>query len=291
MKKIVKLYALLFVVVAFAGCSDDKEMKYFSDPALVPTSVTTGAISNITYLSAEVQGAASMNEGIVDRGIFVANNQNFTDAVAVSATAVDSTTGNYTTTLTDLAEETQYYIKSYASNLAGGTTFGEVKNFTTLTAPSQWDDLVGTWMVKEDINMSNSWYNNETYPIVITGVPGDKFKIKIDGFAPWAYTSGHTIYASVNNMQLTLLSQELLPGWDEPDDRTYFAALETGTFANDAENDFPVADIITNAQGKLQITLLGKLQTYSYFIYDRATADGAWLGAYCYARNTTWTKQ
>jgi hypothetical protein len=290
MKKIVKLYTLLFVIVAVAGCSDDKEMKYSVDPALAPTSVTTGAVSNITYLSAEVQGAASMNEGIVDRGIYIADNQNFTGAVAVSATAVDSTTGNYTVTITELTEETQYYIKSYATNFAGGTSLGEVKNFTTLTAPSQWDDLVGTWTVKEDYYNGSSWYNNQTYPITISGVPGDKFKIKINGFAPWRVAGGHTIDATVNNMQLTLLSQELLPGWDEPDYRTYSAAVKTGTFADDAGTDFPVTDIVTN-EGKLQITLLGGVATYSYLIYDNDAADGSYAGYWGYCRNTTWVKQ
>ncbi|MDR2362527.1 MAG: hypothetical protein LBD91_07340 [Prevotellaceae bacterium] len=290
MKKIIQYYALTFVLVAFAGCTDEKEMKYAIDPALSPTSVTTGAISNLTYSSAEVTGAASMNENIVDRGIFIANNQQFTEGIALSATTVDSATGNYTTSITDLQEQTLYYIKAYATSFAGSTTFGEVKNFTTPEAPPQWEDLVGTWTVTEDFNSGNGW-NNVTYGITISGVAGDKFKIKIDGFAPYMYNSGHTIYATVNNMQLTLPSQELLPGWDEPDYRTYFSALKNGTLVDNVGLAFPVTNITANDQGKLEITLLGGLNTYSYQIYDMSAADGAWVGVWGYCRNTKWVKQ
>jgi hypothetical protein len=290
MKNLIKI-TLLSVLVALAGCSDENEMKYAVDPALAPTSVTTGNISDLTYFSAVVQGAASMNEGITDRGILISDTVSFANAKAISATAVDSTTGSYTTEIADLVELTQYYIKSYATNFAGGTTFGEVKNFTTLSAPPQWDDLVGTWTVTEDYNNGSTWYNGQTYDITISGVPGDKFKIQIDGFAPWNLSSGHTIYATVNNMKITLPSQELLPGWDEPDYRTYFAALLDGTFANNVGRGFPVTDIVTNAQGKLQITLLGGLGTYSYQIYDMVAADDTWGGGWGYARNTTWVKQ
>jgi hypothetical protein len=292
MRKIIKIYTLFFVLAAFVACSDEKEMQYAVDQDLAPTNVTTGNITGVTYFSAVVEASsASMDEEIIDRGILIADTVNFIGAVAISATVVDSITGSYSTNLADLEEQTQYYIKSYASNLAGGTTYGEVKNFTTAIAPPQWTDLVGTWAVTEDYYSGGVWFDGETYDISISGVPGDKFKIKIDGFAPWQYTSGHTIYATVNNMQITLPSQELLPGWDEPDYRTYFATVKTGTFANDAGSNFPVTDIITNAQGKLQITLRGGLQTYSYFVYDMGTADGSYAGYWSYARNTVWVKQ
>lgn len=288
MKNIVKYYAILFAFVAFAGCSEEKEMTYFVNPDLAPASVTTGNVTDITYLSAVISGTASMNEGITDRGVFIAGNQNFTGAVAVSATAVDSTTGNYTVTVTDLTEVTTYYIKSYATSFAGGTTFGEVKSFMTPEAPPQWNDLVGTWTVTEDLYLS-SWYNGETYNITISGVSGDKFKIKIEGFAPWSETDGHIIYATVDNMKITLPSQELLPTW-QTGYTTFFAALKTGTFATDAGTHFPATDIITNDNGKLQITLLSGLGTYSYFIYANNAAGYA--GSFgCYARNTKWVKQ
>jgi hypothetical protein len=292
MKNYTKYYALFFVWIALlAGCAEEKEMNYSVDPTLSPTTVTTGTVGDLTYSSAVVTAsAASMNEGVVDRGIFIASDQNFTDGLGISATTVDSVTGNYTTTLSGLNELTQYYIKAYATSFAGGTSFGEVKNFTTLTAPNQWDDLVGTWTVTEDLYWG-SWYNGEQYDIVISGVAGDKFKIKIDGFAPWQYAEGHTIYATIDNMKITLKSQELLPGWDEPDYKTWFAALGNGTFSNNIGRDFPETDIVTNDQGKLEITLLGGLNPYSYQIHDIIVADNSYGGYWCYVRNTKWVKK
>ena len=193
--------------------------------------------------------------------------------------------------LKDLDPATEYEWKIRTKNRDLYSEWVDGPKFTTKTPP-HWAGLEGTWTVTEDVNSGGTWYNNQTSTIIITGDLNDETKIKIDGFAPYDSSGkGHTIYATVVDMKMTLLSQELTPGWDMPNYRTYFASLVTGTFANDAGKNFPVASITKNASDKYQISLLGGLSPYSYFVYDLETATSGFAGAYLYVRNTKWVQQ
>jgi|GEM_PF-3536380 len=291
MKSIMKYIAVFVVLAAIASCSDDPEMQYSVDPSKSPSSVVTGTPTNITYSSVDLHGTHPLNENVVSRGFFLSLDSDFTNPTITSSLDDSFNSSDFVVTISALSELTTYYVKAYAASFAGGTTFGDVMSFTTLEAPPQWEDLVGTWTVTEDLYMGGGWYNGETYDITISGVAGDKFTIKIDGVLPYFYPQGHTLYATVDNMVLTLKSQELLPGWDEPDYRTYIAALLDGTIANNNGQDFPPTSIDTNADDKLEIRLLGGLGTYSYLVYDLLTSDNSYAGYWVYLRNTVWVKQ
>jgi hypothetical protein len=284
-----KKYIYLLVSIAFlaSSCTDDTPNKadydFTPDPAALPA--ITVEVDNVGFTDATLTGSVTFgtDASFLQKGFVVSTAPDFAQEEVVK------TDETFQVRIDNLADDATYYVKAWIATI-NGTAFSEVKTFTTLFAPVQWADLEGTWTVTEDFN-SGGWYNNQEYEITITGDPGSKFRIGIDGFAPWQYPGGHTIYATVNEMKLTLTSQELLPGWDEPDYRTYIAALKTGTLADEAGSDFPVTDIVMNTNGKLEIKLLGGLQPYSYLIYDNDAADGSYAGAWGYCRNTTWTKQ
>jgi hypothetical protein len=145
MKTIVKIHLLLLAAAVIAACTDDKEMTYSVNPDLSPTSIATGDVSGVSYASATIQGSASMNEGVVSRGVFLDTLADFSTAQVVPATVVDSVTGNYTVQLTQLTPLTKYYVKAYATSFAGGTILGTVKDFTTLNAPPLWESYEGTY--------------------------------------------------------------------------------------------------------------------------------------------------
>jgi Fibronectin type III domain. len=274
------LGVVFFSLLGFSSC-DNEEPTTPTTPAepielIAPAAPTELKVSDITYSSATLSWAASADALVYE--------------IAIETKSLPTSITSYK--LTDLASATEYEWKIRARN--GYFLYSEWVNgptFTTEvpTTPPHWAGLEGTWTVTEDI-YAGSWYNNQTSTITITGDPNDKTKIKIEGFAPYQ-GENHTIYATVVDMKMTLLSQELTPGWDMPDYRTYFAALTTGNFLDDAGKNFPAASITENASGKHEISLVGGLSPYSYFVYDLETATSDYAGYYYYFRNTKWVQQ
>ena len=176
------------------------------------------------------------------------------------------------------------------------TSDGIKKNIAVKQGTSEVYLLIGEWLVTEDLRWDGEWYNGEQYIITMSADEEDPTKVVIEGFAPWWYEEGHTIYGIVMDKKITIPSQQLLPGWDEPDYRTYFSALKGGTIAGNVGVGFPALPIITTADGQLQINLFGGLinpdngYKYSYQIYDIDVEDNSYAGYWCYARNTTWVK-
>lgn len=169
------------------------------------------------------------------------------------------------------------------------TSDGIIKNLPVKQGTSKISLLVGEWLVTEDFNDFEGWQNDQQYTITMRADETDPTKVIIEGFAPYMYDEGHTIYAYVFG-GITIPSQELLPGWDEPDYKTYIAALKTGTFAVNAGADFPELPITTNADGKLQINLLGGFGGYSYQVYDLYADDLSYAGPWAYTYGTKWVK-
>ena len=93
--------------------------------------VTLGEVSNIKAASAiwtaEVTGNGGLS--ITERGICYSTSQYPT--IDASHVATGSGMGAFTTTITSLSPNTQYYVRAYATN-AVGTVYSEQKSFTTL---------------------------------------------------------------------------------------------------------------------------------------------------------------
>ncbi len=100
----------------------------------MPT-VSTSSVSNITQTSATCGGNVTSDGGatVTARGVCWSTSQNPT--VNSNKTNDGSGTGSYTSNITGLNHNTTYYVRAYATN-GEGTSYGEVKSFTTEDKPS-----------------------------------------------------------------------------------------------------------------------------------------------------------
>lgn len=105
------------------------EEKTFTTSKLAPT-VTTNEVTSVTTNSA-VCGGNVTNDGGADvtaRGICYGTSQNPT--ISGQHTTDGNGTGQFTSNMTGLAENTTYYVRAYATN-SEGTSYGTQKTFTT----------------------------------------------------------------------------------------------------------------------------------------------------------------
>lgn len=98
-------------------------------PAILPT-VTTTSVSSITETSAQSGGNVTDdgNATVTARGVCWTTAPNPT--VANNHTTNGSGEGSYTSDITELTPETEYYVRAYATNSAG-TGYGQNELFTT----------------------------------------------------------------------------------------------------------------------------------------------------------------
>ena len=100
------------------------------DPLVTTPTVTTNTVSNIGTTSATCGGNVTSDGGatVAARGVCWSTSQNPT--VSGSHTTNGSGTGSFTSYITGLAANTTYYVRAYATNIAG-TVYGEQRIFTT----------------------------------------------------------------------------------------------------------------------------------------------------------------
>jgi hypothetical protein len=102
-----------------------------------PTVTTTTTASSITNTNASTGGQSITGSSLSAKGVVYS-----TAAVSTSPTLSNSvltdggtTTANFTSNLTGLSPQTQYYVRAYATN-AAGTGYGPAINFRTLSNPA-----------------------------------------------------------------------------------------------------------------------------------------------------------
>ena len=93
--------------------------------------ITTKEVTNIKATTATCGGNVTFNGNamVTARGICWSTKPNPT--ISDSKTTDGSGTGSYTSNLSNLAYQTTYYVRAYATN-EKGTSYGEQKSFTTL---------------------------------------------------------------------------------------------------------------------------------------------------------------
>ncbi|NLA14914.1 MAG: hypothetical protein GX877_00035 [Bacteroidales bacterium] len=98
-------------------------------PKTIPT-VTTGEITDITTTTATCTSEVTDDGGadVTARGVCWSTSEEPT--IEDSKTEDDTGLGEYTSSITDLAHNTTYYVRAYATN-SEGTAYGEQKTFTT----------------------------------------------------------------------------------------------------------------------------------------------------------------
>lgn len=99
-------------------------------PSTVPT-VTTAAVTNITHFGATIGGNVTSDGGapVTARGVCYSQMPNPT--ILDSKTVDGFGTGTFISTLTGLAQLTNYFVRAYATNSVG-TSYGAQETFSTL---------------------------------------------------------------------------------------------------------------------------------------------------------------
>lgn len=103
--------------------------KVFTTSKLAPT-VTTAEATSVTTNSAVTGGNVTSDGGasVTARGVCWSTSQNPT--ISGNHTTDGNGTGEFTSSLTGLEENTTYYVRAYATN-SEGTSYGSQKSFTT----------------------------------------------------------------------------------------------------------------------------------------------------------------
>ena len=95
-------------------------------------SVSTAYASDVTYTTATVGGNVSSNGGqdVTERGICISRSTYYPTVEEDSVIVCGDGLGEFTHTLTNLADGTTYYYRAYAKN-AKGVAYGSTEGFTT----------------------------------------------------------------------------------------------------------------------------------------------------------------
>lgn len=116
------------------GTAYGGEVTFTTQKATIPIISSTTAASSITQISA-TSGGIITNSGaanIISRGVCISKT-NTIPTITDTKTNEGTGIGQYTSSITNLAPNTVYYIRAYATNSLG-IAYGDVKYFTTTSA-------------------------------------------------------------------------------------------------------------------------------------------------------------
>jgi len=113
-----------------AGTAYGNQREFRTQVQVSLPTVSTSAVSSITETSAQSGGNVSDDGGasVTARGVCWSTSQNPT--TGDTCTSNGSGTGSFTSNLTGLNPDTQYYVRAYATN-SQGTAYGNQRDFTT----------------------------------------------------------------------------------------------------------------------------------------------------------------
>jgi uncharacterized protein (TIGR02145 family) len=124
MKNLISISATVLIALFIHSCRKDKPQE---------SAITTVAVTEISYTSATAGGEVTSQGGapIISKGLCWGTNSNPT--ISDSKTTEEGGSGTFTCHLTQLALNTLYYVRAYATN-SDGTSYGNQVTFTTLKA-------------------------------------------------------------------------------------------------------------------------------------------------------------
>ena len=119
------------LIVIFYSCTPENPMP---NPTIAIPMVTTTAISAITTVSASSGGGVTSDGGgaVSAWGVCWSTSANPTIANSFLQNTVSS--GSFSSALSGLLQNTTYYVRAYATNIAG-TAYGNEVSFTTTSNP------------------------------------------------------------------------------------------------------------------------------------------------------------
>ncbi len=191
-----------------------------------PNGITTNTVTNIGGSSAISGGHITSSSGspITARGICWSTNHNPT--LSNNFTTDDIGKGNYISNLSSLINNTNYYIRAYATN-SSGTAYGNEISFTTIIPPvydidgNGYDTVVigtQTWL-KQNLKVTH-YLNGDIIPKVIDTT--------WDYLTTGAYSNYNNdtnianIYGRLYNWYTVIDSRNLCPiGWHVPSDNEW----------------------------------------------------------------------
>ena len=155
--------------------------------------VKTSAVSEITINSAVCGGEVTSdgNGTITARGICWSTSQNPT--IEDNKTTNGSGLGSFTSNLSNLASQTTYYVRAYATNEVG-TSYGNEVSFTTLVDPANGREYV-------DLGLSVKW---------ATCNVGATTPEEYGDYFAWGETTTKANYSSSNSPTYGLSNSKLL---------------------------------------------------------------------------------
>ncbi len=120
---------------------------YVATPTLTTTSVTTYGSTNATMGgNISDDGGATVSERGVVYSVTATNSNPEIGGTGVTKDDNGSGTGSFSESISGLSAGTAYSVKAYAINSAG-TSYGEVKTFTTLISPGNALDFDGAMIM------------------------------------------------------------------------------------------------------------------------------------------------
>jgi hypothetical protein len=137
--------------------------------ASIPTGVTTVNISSITQTSAISGGIIATDGGspILSKGLCWSNS-NLNPTLSNSSNNIGTGLSSFSSTLTGLTPNTNYYVRAYATNSVG-TAYGSVINFRTNTALTvgsvHQGGVIGYVFVQGD----SGYVTGETHGLIVSG--------------------------------------------------------------------------------------------------------------------------
>jgi hypothetical protein len=126
----IRAYATNSVGTAYGNERTFETLEYYDLPT-----VSTDTVIDITQITATSGGNVTSDGGtpVTARGVCWSMSQNPTTADNI--TTDGSGTGTFVSSLTGLTANTQYYVRAYATSIAG-TAYGNERTFTTLPIPT-----------------------------------------------------------------------------------------------------------------------------------------------------------
>ncbi|MBP6754679.1 MAG: DUF1566 domain-containing protein [Bacteroidia bacterium] len=150
------------------GTSYGNVLSFSTNALTTPTGVTTVNVTSITQNSATSGGNISTDGGapVLSKGLCWSNS-NSNPTLSNNSNNIGTGIGSFSSTLSGLISDTNYYVRAYATNSAG-TTYGSVINFTTnpnLNVGTAYQGgIIGYIFVPGD----NGYISGETHGLIVS---------------------------------------------------------------------------------------------------------------------------
>ncbi|WKK77324.1 fibrobacter succinogenes major paralogous domain-containing protein [Marivirga salinae] len=222
-----QLITLLVFIALLCGSCDDKSEE--AAPEGSPEIVTT-PVSKITHNSAQSGGTITDTglSDVTERGVVWSTSSDPKINENEGMTTNDFRDGDFTSILSELASETKYFVRAYATN-DEGTAYGEEEAFTT-SVQSFETVTIGdqVWMLKNlDVSV---FQNGDSIPRAKTDAEWEK--AGEEGTPAWCYfdndPANGALYGKLYNWYAVIDARGFAPeGWHVPSKEEWDLLAET----------------------------------------------------------------